>query len=107
MTTFTVPLNTTYPWQTSRIVLSGTIFTLEFRYNLRMSRWIMNVEDAAGNPILMGIPILIGINLTDQYATLAIPEGEFIATDDSGQGAQATQFSFGIDHTLSYIDPTQ
>ena len=104
---FTVPISNQVPWQKFKITLSGAIYTLEFRYNTRMARWLMNVNDPSNNPILEGVPVLINRNLTGQYTTLSVPAGIFFATDDTGQGNQPTQFSFGIDHTLWYEDPTQ
>lgn len=108
MATFlTIPARNDLPWYKFKITLSGVIFTLHFRYNTRMQRWIMDINDPSDNPILLGVPVLIVRNLTGQYVTLAIPEGLFFATDDTGQSTQPTQFSFGTDHTLWYQDPTQ
>jgi hypothetical protein len=67
----------------------------------------MDINDSADNPILVGVPVLIQRNMTGQYPTLAIPPGIFFSTDDSGQGKEPTQFSFGLDHTMFYIDPNQ
>jgi hypothetical protein len=104
----TVPLqNGNLPWYQFRANFSGTIFTIHVRYNVRMQRYIMDINDSSDNTVLAGIPILIERNLTGQYPSLSVPEGIFFATDDSGQGNQPTQFSFGVDHTLWYVDPSQ
>lgn len=107
MTFFTVPLSNQLPWQRFKITLSGVVYTLEFRYNTRSTRWMMNILDASGNAILLGIPLLIDRNATNQYPTLAVPVGTFFPTDDTGLGKEATLYSFGIDHSLFYVDPTQ
>ena len=107
MTFFTVPLGNALPWYKFKITLSGVIFTLSFRYNTRSNRWVMDILDPTGNQILCGLPLLIQRNVDGQYPTLAIPEGVFFVTDDTGQGTQATQYSFGTDHTFWYEDPTQ
>lgn len=102
----TIPINVKLPWQQFKITLSGVIFTLEFKYNGRMDRWIMNINDASGNQVLQGMVLLINRNLTGQYTTLEIPEGVFYPADDTGQDTQPGQNSFGVDHTLFYLDPT-
>lgn len=107
MTFFTVPISNQLPWQTFRITLSGVVYTLEFRYNTRMARWLMNINDAAGNPILEGVPCLILRDMIAQYRTLAAPLGTFFCTDDTGLDQQPAEFSFGVSNTLWYEDPTQ
>jgi hypothetical protein len=104
---FTVPVGNQLPWYKFRISLSGVLFTLHMRYNTRMTRWILDVNDASDNPIISGIPVLIERNLVGQYATLAIPEGILFASDDTGNGQQPTLYSFGLDHSMWYEDPTQ
>lgn len=104
---FTVPLRNDLPFYKFKINLSGSFYTLQIRYNGRMQRYIMDLNDASGNQIMSGIPILIERNLFGQYAELSLPAGIFFATDDTGQDTQPTQYSFGIDHTLYYEDPTQ
>ena len=107
MTIAAINLRNDLPWYKFRITLSGTIYTLHVYYNTRSNRYYLDINDSSDNPILVGVPILIRMNLTGQYATLTIPPGVFFATDDSGQGNQPTQFSFGVDHTFYYSDPTQ
>lgn len=106
MTFFTVPINVKLPWQQYKITLSGVIFTLEVKYNVRMDRWILNINDASGVQVLQGMILLINRNITGQYRTLKIPVGVFFATDDTGKETQPNRNSFGVDHTLFYADPT-
>lgn len=104
---FQIPARNDLPSYRFRITLSGVIFTLVFQYNGRMDRWIVDINDASNNQILAGIPVLINRNLNGQYTTLAIPEGIMFAVDDTGQNEQPTLYSFGIDKTFYYEDPTQ
>lgn len=103
-TFYTVPLVNTLPWYQLTITLDGVVYTLSLRYNVRSDNWFMDIQDSAANPIVSGLPILIQRSVSGQYAYLAIPPGIFVATDNSGQGTQPTQFSFGIDHTFYYGD---
>lgn len=101
----TVPVTNQLPFIVYSITLSGVIYQLQFKYNTRMARWIMSVNDSTGNQLLAGIVLLIERNLTGQYLYLTIPPGLFFCTDDTSQDTQPTQFSFGVDHTLFYVDP--
>ncbi len=105
MTLFQIPTQPNYPWYTFKVPLSGTLFTLIFRYNSRMSRWMLDIADSIGNPIVVGLPILINRNIAGQYSTLAgVPVGVFFATDDTQTESQPTMNSFQVDHTLFYGD---
>lgn len=99
-----IPLGNTLPWYKFRINLSGTTYTLHFRFNSRSQRWIMDVNDSSDNPIVQGIPVLINRDLFGQYDTLPLPDGVMFAVDNTGNDTQPTQYSFGLDHTLYYID---
>jgi hypothetical protein len=108
MTYYTIPLDSTFPWFQTRITLSGITYTLTFRYNSRSTRWVMDIGDASNNPIQLGLVLLINVDLTYQYrpANISLPVGTFFVQDNTGQGIQPTQYSFGTTHTLFYGDPT-
>lgn len=103
----TVPVGNDFPWYSFFISLSGNQYILRFRYNVRMQRWIMDVADSTDNDVLTSLPLLIARNPTARFSALqpAVPVGTFYVTDDTNQGVEATRYSFGIDHTLYYLDP--
>lgn len=101
-----IPVGNDVPWYFFRIGLSGAQYKLTFRYNVRMTRWIMDIADAEGNPVQLGAPMLLSRDLTGRFiGTLAVPVGTFSVTDDTNQGVEATRYSFGVDHSLYYLDP--
>jgi hypothetical protein len=109
MTFNVIPINISFPWQTSRLALSGVTYTIRFRYNNRSTRWEMDIADGSNNDILDGIVLLINEDLTYQYKTALanLPAGTFFVLDNTNQNTQPTQFSFGTTHSLIYADPTQ
>jgi hypothetical protein len=107
MSFFEVPLRNDLPNYSFRVTLSGVIYTLYLHYNVRMDRWIMDIQDASGNQILSGIALIINRNLTGQYRTLQIPTGVFFCTDETNKDTQPTLDSFGTNHSMWYSDPTQ
>jgi hypothetical protein len=102
-----VPARNDLPWYYFKTTLSGAIYTLRFRYNSRMQRWIMDVADASNNDVIVGCPVLLLRDVFGQYVVAGLPPGLFFASDDTNAGNQPTRFSFGTDHTLWYEDPTQ
>jgi hypothetical protein len=94
-------------WFSIQITLSEVQYTLEFRYNNRMSRWFMNVLTATGTPVVMGIPMSVNQSLTAQYRAYSVPAGYLFVTDDTGADLPAGLNSFLTDHTLTYGDPLQ
>lgn len=103
---YRVPLDEQEPWYDFRVTLSGVRYIFELAFNNRMRRWILSIMDAAQNPILMGIPLLSGRDLTAQYPTLRLPPGSLAVYDTSGKALQAELASFLLDHVLVYADPT-
>lgn len=106
-TLLTIPARNDLPFYSFRCTLTGVIYTLQMKYNTRMQRWIMDINDSNGNQIFSGAPILIDLDIFGQYTTLAIPVGVIFAVDDTGQDAQPERFSFGLTNTLWYNDPPQ
>lgn len=104
-TIYVVPLRNDLPSYKFQITLSNIVYSLALRFNGRMNRWIMDINDAQGNQILSGIPLLINTNLTAQYVTLPLPVGAFICVDSTGGDNQPTLYTFGLQNLMYYVDP--
>ena len=104
---FIAPARNDLPWYTFSIVLTGVVYTLTMRYNARMTRWMMNITDSAGNDLLNGIPCLNYVNMTGRFVELGLPSGDFFCVDNTNQGMQPTRYSFGTTNNLLYLDPSQ
>lgn len=100
-----VPARNDLPWYKFKISLSSVIYTLRFRYNTRMQRYIIDIGDSANNPIIVGLPLLINRDVNGQYVLTGLPVGTLFATDDTNLDTQPSRNSFGNDHTLFYADP--
>lgn len=101
---YKLPLDQTVPWYEFRITLSSVRYTLTVRYNPRMDRWIMDVGDAAGAPIALGLVLLNNRPLLSQYVTLPLPPGP-MAVLPGVAGTQPGLSAFLTDHMLVYGDP--
>ena len=82
----TIPL-TSDPSQTFSIDLEGNTYNFRVVYNQRNEMWTFDLSDVDENPILAGIPILIGPNLLQQF-TLDL--GSLIVWDNEDQLVDST-----------------
>lgn len=106
MAIFNIPARNDLPWYSFKITLTNVVYTLEFRYNPRMARWIMNVMDSSGNMLIAGVALLIARDLAGQFVEAGLPPGTFYALDNTGSLEQPTRYSFGVTHGLFYEDDT-
>jgi hypothetical protein len=101
-----IPCRNDVPWYLFRITLSNVVYTLRFRFDGRMGRWMMDMADPNNNDIIVGVPLLIGINLLGRFVNPALPPGFFFVVANNNDQSQPTRYSFGETHTLVYDDET-
>lgn len=101
-----IPVDTDIPWYFYRISISSTVYTLRLRFNSRMKRWILDIADAQNGSLITSLPLLVARNLNSRFVETNLPVGIFFCVDNTGQDNQPTRFSFGLTHSLLYLDPT-
>ena len=79
MDVFEIPL-TARP-QTFQITLRGATYSWRLYWLVPADCWVVNIGDAAGNPIINGIPLLPGADL---FGLTARPAGEGAGERASG-----------------------
>lgn len=69
--------------QTFSISLNGSSYnlTLAWRSKDGLGGWVLELADAANNPLVQGIPLVTGCDLLGQYAYLGIGGGLWVLTD--------------------------
>jgi hypothetical protein len=87
-----------------QLPLEGRIYFFAFRFNTRMGRWIMDIENEAQEALILGIPILAGSSLLDGYTSTGLPPGAFVAIDEANKGRHPDRENFGIDLKLYYLE---
>jgi hypothetical protein len=78
MSVFKIPTRNDLPAFSESIELDGVIFETSYRFNERAKIWIMDLNDSAGNPIFVGLPVLTNVPLFAQYVQTAKPLGDII-----------------------------
>jgi hypothetical protein len=76
-----------------RTRLDGRDFNLRFLWNQRVDRWSLDINDAEGAPLAVGIRIVSNLSLLDYYQwNPALPPGQLIAHDLSRNNAPPPGF---------------
>lgn len=101
-----IPVRSDIPAYKFQITLEGTVYTLNFHFNLRLDRWVMDINDVDEVNIVTGIPLLYGLPLTDRYKNEKLPLGKFVVTDETGDQRNPTRDALGEDFKLLYKEST-
>lgn len=97
-----IPVRNDLPNYTMRVDLNSVIFILEFRYNERADRWVMDVQTEEAETIIQGVVLVTGVPLLSQYVDERLPEGDFVVLDRAGENINPTRDNFGEDVELYY-----
>lgn len=99
MTINEIPLSTDN--QTFRITLGNNTFTLRIIWR-DVARWIMDVMGSAGQPVLLGVPLVTDVNLLEQYPELGI-NGALVVRAGENAGEYPTKINLGAGARLYFI----
>lgn len=98
---FQVPLSPRA--QTLRCSLGADTFQLTFRWNGFSSCWILDVEDADGNPVLHGLPCVTGLDMLAQHwAEMPVP-GYLVPLTDGDPDAVPTFENLGVAGRILFV----
>jgi hypothetical protein len=98
-----IPLRPAMP-QAISIALSGVTYNLTFKWFDQAGTWLVDIADTANNPIVVGVPLVTGGNLVEQYGHLGFTGQLWCATD--GQPDMQPSFtSLGDTSHLYYVEP--
>jgi hypothetical protein len=105
LTTFLIdlPVSTGYAFNFST-VLSGVLYKLSFKYNVRDEGWYFHIYDAGGVPLAMGQKACVNIPLLAQLTDSRMPEGYLLLLDTSGRNEEAGPLDIGGRVKLVYDD---
>ncbi len=101
-----IPVRSDLPSYEMQIELEGKTYTLRFTYNARISRWFMDIKDASGVDVRVGIKVLAGWRLTKQYVADALPPGDFFVLDTGNEEEIPKLDDFGIRKIMNYLEAT-
>lgn len=66
--------------------VDGTAYALEFKWNTVAQCWVLDISDTAGNAIIMGIPLVTGADLLEQFGYMPVGAQTVITVMSIGPG---------------------
>lgn len=101
MTTYyEIPLSPTP--QTFTITLAGVIYQMTVKWNWVNASWVLDIADASGNALLVGIPLVTGVDLLEQYGYMGFG-GQLVCQTDNDPDAVPTYANLGTTGHLYFI----
>lgn len=100
-TVFEIPLQAATPQQLT-VSLNGVQYQLTVRYNSQNNAWTLDIAGNSGNAILLGIPMITGADLLEQYKYLGFG-GQLICQTDNDIEAVPTFNNLGQTSHLYFI----
>lgn len=88
--------------QTFGITLNGDDYQLRLLWCDPAQAWTLDIMDALGNPLAMGLPLITGADLLVQLAYLGI-EGKLVVQTDFSPDAVPTADNLGTSGRLYFI----
>lgn len=95
MATVQLPTRTNLPAYRYRIELDGTVYVLDYEYNSRMDKWLLQVEDEEGDVLIAHVPIVVNWPLFKRFVQQTLPPGVIAAYDSSNQNTDPGRFDLG------------
>lgn len=78
-TAYEVPLSAEA--QQFSIAMAGKDYWLALRWNAQAPAWVLDISDSQRLPIVLGIPLVTGADLLEQYGYLDFGGKLFVQTD--------------------------
>ena len=88
-----IPSEPNYRFSTE---LAGVSFLIDIRWNERSESWYMDVLSEDETQLLSGMAIVLGTLIGIRSTTIGRPDGQFIVSDLTGKGLDATFDDLGI-----------
>ena len=102
-----LPVTSEFSAYDFRTTLEGTVYTFNIRYNERMDRWVFDILTSSEEQIIMGVPILLGVNLLGMYQDKRLPLGVLFAINLKDELVEAKRDDLGTNVLLLYQPSTE
>lgn len=85
--------------------LDGTTYQLTFSWNARAGQWYLDVRDASGGDLVLGLPLVVDFPLLQTYRSVeGLPPGELLVVDLEGRGGQPGLGEWNSRYQVLYYD---
>ena len=85
-----------------KIELEGVVYTLKFRWNERMARWLFSIANEVGQDIVAGLPVQTDVDIKGRFKGSTLPPGLFLSLDETGAQRNPDRETFGEEVKFLY-----
>lgn len=86
------------------ITLDGTSYRLDFTFNVRMSKWFVQISDPQGNALIAPVPVVATWPLFNRFKKSTLPPGTLFCFDTSGANLDPDRFDLGDRCRILYLE---
>ena len=86
------------------ISLDGVTYILYFKWNDRMSKWTLTLQDAGGTDLVTNIPLVANWPLFDRFKVTGLPPGSLFAYDSTLKNIDPGRYDLGDRVRLFYLE---
>ena len=98
-----IPFKEPAAWE-AQITLTDVIFNLRFKWNALNAYWVMSIYSRNDEPILLGVKVVVNWNLTGQFVTVGMPDGDIVCQNVLGGFQKIMRFDMGEIDELFYYE---
>ena len=102
LNTILIPINSNNPKWSERLTIDGSDYIFHFRWNNRMSRWILSIGDQSDNPLIIGIVCCVRMDLLAQFRYMDVPQGVLMFFNPNTPDTDPSYEDFGNGAFLAY-----
>ena len=84
--------------------IEGVDYTFRFRYGRREDSWFMDIRSSEDVLILAGIRVVVGIDLTQSFKHLPIPQGPILVENLENIFQEPDRDNFGTEVLMLYVE---
>lgn len=109
MITVNIPLvdGAPLPFFDMQLALEGVTYTLQFRWNVRLEAWFLDVlDEAASEYLIAGLRLVVNWPLT-AYRDTTVPPGQFLVLDSTGSDTDPALNDLGTRVKILYLMSTE
>lgn len=85
------------------VSLRGVQYGLTVRWCVPANCWVGDLQDANGNDVITGTPLVTGADLLEQFGYLDVGVGALVVQTDHDQDAVPTFTNLGVTSHVYYI----
>ncbi len=97
-----LPITPSVPDQQFTTTLAGVVYQIRAKWNTRDESWYMDLRTPSGDPIRLGLRLVLGAKIGRQCADPRMPAGTFVLIDTSKEDREATLDDMGTRVVLQF-----